>query len=318
MKHKLHLIVALALTLALVVSACGAAAPAPTSTGVQLNAPTVAPAPTSPPVPTATFTPVPSPTLPPEPTLTPTVPPLPPDPQRIEFEAEDGTKLVGYYFPAAVNPAPMVVLMHWAGGDQRDWTQVQMVPWLTNRGAPPKLAAPALRSNFWPPMPDGLTFGVFTFDYRGFGESGGPKNQFLPKGWLMDSKAAMETAKTLPGVDPARLAAIGASIGADGAVDGCIVEGCLGALSLSPGSYLNVSYKEAVTALDKEGKPVWCLASEGDGESAPTCRSASGDRYQMFMYPGRAHGMMLLKPGFDPDVGQTILDFLLLAFGIQT
>ncbi len=283
---------------------------------VGLGAPTPTQTQTNTPAPTATFTPVPSPTLPPEPTLTPTVPPLPPDPQRIEFEAEDGTKLVGYYFPAAVNPAPMVVLMHWAGGDQRDWTQVEMVPWLTNRGAPPKLAARAVQSNFWPPMPDGVTFGVFTFDYRGFGESGGPKNEFRFTGWLMDSKAAMETARTLPGVDPTRMAAIGASIGADGAVDGCIVEGCLGALSLSPGSYLNVPYKEAVTALDKEGKPVWCLASEGDGESAPTCKSASGDRYQMFMYPGRAHGMMLLKPGFDPDVGQTILDFLLLVFNL--
>ena len=67
MKHKFHLIVALALTLALVVSACGAAAPAPTSTGVQLNAPTVTPAPTSTGVqlntPTVTRTPTPEPCL---------------------------------------------------------------------------------------------------------------------------------------------------------------------------------------------------------------------------------------------------------------
>jgi hypothetical protein len=27
---------------------------------------------------------------------------------------------------------------------------------------------------------------------------------------------------------------------------------------------------------------------------------------------------MLLKPGFDPDTGQTILDFLLLVFGIAS
>src|SRR3990167_1500259 len=77
---------------------------------VGLGAPTPTQTQTNTPAPTATFTPVPSPTLPPEPTLTPPAPPLPPDPQRIEFEAEDGTKLVGYYFPAAVNPAPMVVL----------------------------------------------------------------------------------------------------------------------------------------------------------------------------------------------------------------
>ncbi len=104
MIHKLTLLIILA---SFLVAACGGAAPAPTSTGVQLNSPTLTPAPSSTPAPTATFTPVPLPTLPPTPTFTPTIPPLPPEPQRIEFQAEDGTKLVGLYYPAAVNPAPV-------------------------------------------------------------------------------------------------------------------------------------------------------------------------------------------------------------------
>ncbi|MBI5293071.1 MAG: hypothetical protein HY872_14450 [Chloroflexi bacterium] len=315
MKLRPIQIVALTLTLALVVSACEGTAP--TSTGVQLTAPTATPAPTSTPAPTATFTPVPSPTLPPTPTLTPTIPPLPPEPQRIEFQAEDGTKLVGLYYPAAVNPAPVVVMMHWAGGDKGDWMMLGMVQWLTHRGLPTDMVIfpPEVLAKLYPPMPEGLSFAAFVFDYRGYGESGGPKNQFLPKGWLMDSKAAVETAKTLPGVDPNRVAAIGASIGADGAVDGCIM-GCVGALSLSPGSYLDVPYAGAVTALDKEGIPVYCFAADGDGEAAATCKSAKGDHYTMTIYPGRGHGYDLLQPDRDPDIGQTILDFFLKVFGL--
>lgn len=266
-----------------------------------------------------TNTPVPSPTLPPTPTLTPTIPPLPPDPQRIEFEAEDGTKLVGLYYPAAVNPAPVVVMMHWAGGDKGDWMMLGMVQWLTNRGLPTDMVVfpPEVLAKLYPPMPDGLSFGAFVFDFRGFGESGGPKNQFLPSGWLMDSKAAVERAKTLPGVDLNRIAAIGGSIGADGAVDGCIM-GCVGAISLSPGSYFNVPYADAVAALDKEGIPVYCFAAEGDRESAPTCKSATGDHYTMTIYPGSQHAYGLLVPDLDPDIGQTILDFLLLVFSIAS
>ncbi len=255
----------------------------------------------------------------PTPTATPTLEPLPPDPQRIEFEAEDGTKLVGLYYPAAVNPAPVVVMMHWAGGDKNDWMMLGMAQWLTNRGLPTDMVvfSPEVLAKLYPPMPEGLSFGAFVFDFRGFGESGGPKNQFLPSGWLMDSKAAVARAKTLPGVDPNRVAAIGGSIGADGAVDGCVDGGCVGAISLSPGSYFNLPYAQAVTALDQQGVPVYCFAAEGDRESAPTCKSAKGDHYTMTLYPGSQHAYGLLVPGLDPDIGQTILDFFLLVFGAQ-
>jgi hypothetical protein len=43
--------------------------------------------------------------------------PLPADLQEIEFEAQDGQLLHGTYYPAGVNPAPVIVLMHWAPGD---------------------------------------------------------------------------------------------------------------------------------------------------------------------------------------------------------
>lgn len=45
-----------------------------------------------------------------------------------------------------------------------------------------------------------------------------------------------------------RMAIIGASIGADGAVNAC-GEGCLGAFSLSPGNYLALSYPDVMSDL---------------------------------------------------------------------
>ena len=238
--------------------------------------------------------------------------PLPPDPQRIEFQAEDGQALVGTYYPAAVNPAPLVVLMHWAPGDENDW--VAIAAWLQNRGLEVEPGAnPWLDPSWFPPMLEGQSFAVFSFTFRG---CEGGCSTFDREGWLLDAKAAMQTAKELDGVNPEQIATIGASIGADGAVDAC-GEGCLGALSFSPGGFLTVPYDEAVTAIDGAGKPAWCLAAEEDPGSAPACQSASGDHYRMEMYPGTSHGMDLIRPEMDPNTLELVLEFLQLVFGIS-
>jgi hypothetical protein len=266
------------------------------------------------------------PTAPP-PTPSPTVPPKP-KPTRVEFQAEDGRALVGYYYPSPYPNAPLVVLMHMMGVTQLDWVRLGLVDWLQNwpLGGGGGLFAPALQTSLYPPMPQGVSFAVFTFDYRGMGENlpempnsmtGSEFDQWIA-GWLMDSEAAYEKAKNLPGVDPTRMAGIGASIGADGVVDAC-GEGCLGALSLSPGDYLNVKYTDAVKAVDDAGKPVWCIAHEKDKPSADACKAASGEDYKSILYTEGGgqysiHGMMFLSPDLaPPDIGQNILDFLLLA-----
>jgi predicted alpha/beta hydrolase len=241
----------------------------------------------------------------------------------VEFQAEDGTNLVGYYYPAAVDPAPALVLMHWAGGMHCDWVFVNLVQWAQNRGLPEGLAANPACANAeihirpplaeFPPLPAGQSYAVFAFDYRGYGESAG-STYWNPAGYLQDSIAAMKTAQGLEGVDPARVAAIGSSIGADGAIDAC-AEGCLGALSLSPGNYLGKSYSDEVTRLGAEQKPAWCVAFTGDGESYPVCNGASGDFFQKFIYEKNGHGTSFFEEGFDPKVTQIIFDFMQLVFG---
>ncbi len=281
--------------------------PAGTPTGSQPQA-------TEPPAAPPTAAPTQTPTATPSPTP---IPPKP-EPTRVEFQAEDGRALVGYFYPSPYPNVPVVVLMHDAGSTQQDWVTLGMVDWLQNwpAGGGGGLFAPA--KSIYPPMPQGLSFAVFTFDFRGFGESLPVLKTWAAEVWLMDAEAAYVIAKILPGVDPTRVVGIGASIGADGVVDAC-GEGCLGSLSRLPGSYLDMPYAEAVKALDDAGKPVWCVAHQDDRESAPTCASASGDYYKSIIYtePPKKHGMRFLLPDTAPqDIGQNILDFLFVAFNI--
>ena len=257
------------------------------------------------------------PTATPEPA--PTLEPLPPEPQAIEFQAEDGQVLEGTYYPAGVNPAPLVVLMHWAPGDQKEWTEIAY--WLQNRGlggaTPNPAAFPWLDPSWFPEMLDDQPLAVFTFTFRGC-EDG--CQSFEPEGWLLDAQAAMEVAKELDGVDPMQIVAIGASIGSDGAPDGCLYlsEYCQGALSLSPGSYLTIDYADAVETLGAEQPPipVWCFYAEGDSAAAAACESASGDHYQLYKYEGMAHGMQLVDPQYEPNVLQLMLDFIELSLDL--
>lgn len=266
--------------------------------------PPTAPPPTDAPPP-ATELPTSEPTATsPEPT--PETPMEPPEAQRIEFVSEDQTQLVGTYLAAMVDPAPAVILMHQFGSDRSTWERNGLAAWLQNPSA--------AFDELWPQMPPGLSFGVFYFDFRGHGESGG-NAQGQRADFLMDARSALATMKELPGVDPERIVLIGASIGADAAIDVCL-PGCLGALSLSPGGYLGVPYAQAVEHTGEEGVPAWCLAAEDDPFSADTCESASAESYRGIVYPRGGHGETLLRTDLDPDVGQVVVEFLTLAFGL--
>jgi len=348
MMRKLFGPAAVLVALGLVVIACGpAATPTPTSVPPTPTPTRVPPTPT-PVLPTATATPVP-------PTATPTKPPtatplpvLPPDPRPIKFKASDGQELDGLYYPAAVNPAPVIVLMHFVGSDQSDWAEVAF--WLQNRGLkgrtpnprnwpwrdpswfPPMLKAQSMtlfKFASWSPALQKIgSFAVFMFTFRGCDANGCQK--WTPPGWLLDAQAAMKTASELQGVDPKRILSAGASIGADGAVDGCAwlnaQKGkglCLGSAPLSPGGYLGVPFANAVAQLQAEQppKPVWCFYSEGDRESAPARNSGPGAAYRKIAFAGSKHGMFLLDPNVKPkdlnaNTLQLMLDWIKASLGL--
>jgi pimeloyl-ACP methyl ester carboxylesterase len=203
--------------------------------------------------------------------------------------------------------------MHQFGSDQHQWDEIAL--WLQT-GQPPA------GSEWLPPLPEGMTFAVFTFDFRGHGESEGDAND--DAGLLTDAQSALAFAKTQAGADPFRVITIGTSIGADGAVDACVAlnemavaetqehQGCLGAMAISPGSFLGVDYTNAATALlaDPHLATVSCLAAEEDGDSPAACNAVTGERYQATIFPGNAHGTGLFDPGLALNLGDLILEFL--------
>jgi dienelactone hydrolase len=265
--------------------------------------------------------------------------PLPPERQALEITTADGRTLEGYYYPAAVNPAPIVVLMHWAGGDMEDWREI--APWLQNRAAETGLMTtphnallrqedgPWLDPSWFPPLPANISFGVLIFNFGGYGasEAGDSSAGDLAE----DARAAVAAAAMLEGAAPHQIAALGASIGADGAVDGCYlydlaadVGTCQGALSLSPGNYLTkeFTYSEAVEFLDQLEKPIWCLGSEGDYAYA-ICQNTQGNFYETIYFPMDFHGMFLIQPDYLPshpplgvDTLVIIQDFLEAVFDL--
>lgn len=245
----------------------------------------------------------------------------PASPIPVAFPSLDGVLLAGTYYPPLAAPSPVVLLMHQFGSDQRQWDEIAL--WL-------QTGQPSPGASWLPPLPEGLTFAVFTFDFRGHGASEGNRN--LDAGLLMDAQAALAFAKTQSGAAPDRVLTIGTSVGADAAVDACVsltdeasvaetqeTQGCVGALSLSPGSYLGVDYASAANALlaDPHRLTIYCLAAEGDGVSPGTCQSVSHENFRAVIYAGNAHGVALLRPGLEPDVGALILEFLLASLPTQ-
>jgi len=283
-----------------------------------------APAPATLPSPTATTftrpptsTPAPQPTLRPTYTLEPTITPPPsvtPPPfsqamQRYTFSTEDGRVLVGYLYPAAKTNQPVIVLMHQSEANQTLWNAEDngFIPWLQNFPAPAGWP-PATQSaqGMLPTLPADVTFNVFTFDFRGHGESGGDPTAD-PAQYIFDARAAYQFARSLPGVDGNKILGLGTSIGADAVVDAC-GEGCVGAFSISPGNWLGQEYAATANALVQAGKQVRCMYANNDGISPSTCWSVQqSENYKIFSYPGNKHGMAFLAPRKMPqDFAQNI------------
>lgn len=241
---------------------------------------------------------------------------LPAEPQVVQFAAIDGELREAVFFPAARQGAPVVVLMHWARGNGCDWAAI--APWLQNRGLEWTCEAPNegpwLQPEWFPVLEGGASYNVLLFSFRGCEE--GDCSSFDPEGWLADAQGVMLAATELEGVDPERIVAVGASIGADGAADGCAylneqsTGSCQGAFSLSPGSYLGPDYADIVAELDQAGYPARCLYAPEDEQATESCQAAAGELYVTHEFVGGGHGMMLVQPDRDPQPLQLLLDFL--------
>lgn len=255
----------------------------------------------------------------------------PPEAQVVSFTAGDGEELTGTFYPAAAAGAPVIVLMHWAPGYQEEWTE--MAFWLQNRGLTGNTPNPKgyriYDPSTFPAMLDGMSFNIFTFNFRDCSMEQDGCAGWHPDGWLLDSQAGMLKASQMEGVDATRVVAIGSSIGADGAMDGCAwlnQQGgeahCPGAMALSPGDYLNLPFRETVAEFEAADPVVvgWCVYGVVDELSAYTCKGAAEDtytQYRLVEYPGNGHGTSFFFVNeYTPDPMVMVLDFLKLALGL--
>jgi alpha-beta hydrolase superfamily lysophospholipase len=117
------------------------------------------------------------------------------DRDDLEFRCGGDDCAAWLYRPAGPEPAvPVVVMAHGLSGTRRDG----LGPFAA-RFAEAGIAA-------------------LVFDHRGFGDSGGEADRFEPARQLDDWRAAIAFARSLPGVDPERVATFGSSMGGGNAL----------------------------------------------------------------------------------------------------
>jgi fermentation-respiration switch protein FrsA (DUF1100 family) len=105
--------------------------------------------------------------------------------EEVAFNSRDGTRLSGWFVPAIGSPFGTVVHFHGSYGNQT--YSFKQVSWLPAKG-----------------------FNVFTFDYRGYGQSGGAPSK---RGVYEDSVAAIEYILKRPGGDHDNVFVFGQSLG---------------------------------------------------------------------------------------------------------
>jgi uncharacterized protein len=119
------------------------------------------------------------------------------DTERKDLEfVSDGERCAAWLYPAAsdAEQAPIVVMVHGLSGTRRD-------------GLGPFAARFAAAG-----------IAALVFDHRGFGDSDGEPDLFRPAGQLDDWRVAIAFARSLPGIDPERVATFGSSMGGGNAL----------------------------------------------------------------------------------------------------
>src|SRR5262249_42163007 len=168
--------------------------------------------------------------------------------ENVEIQMADGLKIKGSFYPnLGETKAPAALLLHQLGDNRNEW---------------------AVFAN---PLAD-KGYAILAVDMRGFGKTGGKQD------WTMaesDAAALMAWLRKQPGVDPAHVVIMGASIGGNLALRECARDpACHAVMALSPAlSYVGVDTKFAVEKM--ENKSVFLAASQLDEASAFAVKALS-------------------------------------------
>jgi dienelactone hydrolase len=195
------------------------------------------------------------------------------DTRDVDLKGKDGTTLKATYF-AAAKPGPGIVLLHMCNSQRKAWT-----------GLGEQLAAKG--------------FHAIALDYRGYGESGGPRFDAVPPAerqaaqqhWPGDIDAAFDFLVAQPGVDRTRIGAAGGSCGVDNAIQLARRHSEVKTLVLLAGG-ASAAGEEFLAR--SPGMPVFASAAHDDGRAVELMRwvigFSGGTANQLKEYPTGGHG----------------------------
>jgi pimeloyl-ACP methyl ester carboxylesterase len=197
--------------------------------------------------------------------------------QPVAFEATDGIPLRGHLFGKGPTG---VVLAHMYPADQKSWFPLAR-----------RLA--------------GEGYLVLTFDFRGYGESGGNKV-------IAEIDRDLEGAYRFLAPKVEKIFLAGASMGGTAAIRVAAENPTAGVVSLSaPIAFRGLDAREAMGRLEA---PCLFVAAEGDGSAAAAAkefnRAAKSPERRLLIVPGSEHGTRLFDSPKGPEVEGAILDFL--------
>lgn len=207
--------------------------------------------------------------------------------QDVDLTAADGVKIKATYYSAG-KPGPGVLLMHQCNRDRKTWDA--LATQLSEAG-----------------------IHVVTFDYRGFGESGGPRFDTaapeqrgeITRNWPSDIDVVFAHLLAQSGVDHARVGAGGASCGVDNSIQLARRHAEVKTLVLLSGTTDDAGINYLESAYDV---PILASASEDDDYALPMMRwliaFSPNPQDKLVAYKAAGHGteMFKVEKGLEPMI----------------
>ena len=204
----------------------------------------------------------------------------------VTLKAPDGLTLKGNYYSPG-KPGPGLVLLHQCNQDKGAWA-----------GFAAKAAARG--------------YHVIAMDYRGFGESEGPRNadaaeqqSTVVQKWPSDVDAAFTWLVSQPGVDKSRIGAAGASCGVNQAVLLSSRHPEVKSLALLSG---DVTPAARAHVQKSATLPIFAAASADDGDAVNTMKWILGwsrdprNTFLQFKAAGHGTDMFAVEKGLEPQL----------------
>jgi pimeloyl-ACP methyl ester carboxylesterase len=240
--------------------------------------------------------------------------------EKVVFPTEDGVSIAGtYYFPLIRENAgsvqnetssvlPAAILLHMLGKDRNSWGGFPET--LAQKGF--AVLAIDLRGHGESVVQNGKPISYQSFSSEDFNKM--PLDVKAAKRLLSESGSSNSTIKNGPTVDPNRIAIVGASIGANVAVNYAASDSTVsGVVLLSPGlDYRGVRTSEAVKLVKS---PILIIAAKGDSIAGDgpqrLCAEIRCDENFQVYQGSTEHGTELLADNaLTPPSSQVIITWL--------